>query len=535
MAHRGFRTKIALHVLFLLLISAVVTDLLVVVIVQKAMVQEHLAAQRNLINAVGRLVLDRKPDPAMDDWQVRSLEAVASVPGTQWPAMLIVDTSGLVHYAKTSLSYPRELLSGRVEAAIRDRVADDVPLGVTWAVYWYHTRTVLVAVPLIIEGGLAGAVAAVVPLDGVYARIRHFNKPVYLYIIINTIVLAAIGLYRIFRIYLRPIDHIIRQADDYGQDEDLFFTFRQDDNELNRLSSSLNRMLKRISDDKRKLTDTVACLEAANKELVRARDEMIRAEKLASVGRLAAGIAHEIGNPIGIVLGYLDLLKQDDLPKAEHDEYADRAETEIQRINTIIRQLLDLARPKDAQEEATSVHAVIRDIVNVMAHQPMMADIRLDTRLTARQDTVRSNGDQLRQVFLNLLLNAADAIRAAGRQTGGTICIATRMVKSAEDGDEGEPQLVVSFQDDGEGMDEGQLDNIFDPFYTTKEPGKGTGLGLSVSFMIIERSGGTISARSRPGLGTCLTIRLPIITTTVGDAPGTIPGNRRRSDEEHAP
>ncbi|MBI5063069.1 MAG: hypothetical protein HZB87_06315 [Desulfatitalea sp.] len=234
---------------------------------------------------------------------------------------------------------------------------------------------------------------------------------------------------------------------------------------------------------------------------------------MASVGRLAAGIAHEIGNPIGIVLGYLDLIKQPDLEREELDDFARRAEKEIQRINTVIRQLLDLARPKEGAPRIVAVHEVIQDIVQVMSHQPMMAEVRLQTELAAAHDRLWADGDQLRQVFLNLLLNAADAIRAARRLGDGLITIATASEDGA--GSQEEKWLIIRFQDNGEGIAQDQIDNIFDPFYTTKEPGKGTGLGLAVSYMIIQKLGGTICVQSRPGQGTTMVIHLPLRSAAV--------------------
>ena len=324
----------------------------------------------------------------------------------------------------------------------------------------------------------------------------------------NSIILTVAGLYRIFRIYLHPIDRIVRQADDYGLNEDIFFTFRREDDELNRLSSALNRMLKRIAEDQQKLKESVASLEKANEELKEAQNDVVRAEKMASVGRLAAGIAHEIGNPIGIVLGYLELIRQPDLDPDELLDFAQRAEKEIQRINTIIRQLLDLARPKENKPQQTSIHAVLEDMVGMMGMQPMMNNIRFDLALEAKQDSLWINAEQLRQVFLNLLLNAGDAIRDEKRSSPGRIEIRTW---NEHPGIAETPTvLAVSFEDNGKGIASDQIESVFDPFYTTKEPGKGTGLGLAVSYMVIEKMGGTISVQSRLEEGTRFTIILPI-------------------------
>ena len=127
-----------------------------------------------------------------------------------------------------------------------------------------------------------------------------------IYIIVNLVILVFIGIYRISKLYLQPLSRLAKRAEEYKENDDLIFSVRRQDNELNRLSKALNSMLKRISEDKQKLRSTVQSLEKANLELKKVQKEIIRAEKLASVGRLSAGIAHEIGNPIGIIIGYLE-------------------------------------------------------------------------------------------------------------------------------------------------------------------------------------------------------------------------------------
>jgi signal transduction histidine kinase len=275
-------------------------------------------------------------------------------------------------------------------------------------------------------------------------------------------------------------------------------------------------MLNRIKDDKNTLESTIASLEKANTDLKNAQNDILRAEKMASVGRLAAGIAHEIGNPIGIVLGYLEMLKQDDLDADDKADFLKRTEKEVQRINTIIRQLLDLARPKDSRSQVVAMHALLEDITDVLRLQPLMASIRIELDLAAEQDWVWANEEQLRQIFLNLLLNAADAIAARTDDNDGAIQIRTRCVTAPDDLHPG--HIQVSFEDNGVGMSLQQMDNIFDPFYTTKEPGKGTGLGLAVSYMIVERIGGSINARSEAGCGSTMTVEIPLYNEALGHA-----------------
>jgi signal transduction histidine kinase len=284
-----------------------------------------------------------------------------------------------------------------------------------------------------------------------------------------------------------------------------------EESEFNKLSKALNRMLQHIADDKEKLRGVVASLEAANFDLKKAQKDMIRAEKLASVGRLSAGIAHEIGNPIGIITGYLELLKRKDIPNEDRIDFILRTETEIQRIDAIIRQLLDLSRPSKEDVKDVPVHAVIEDAIGASRFHPLMSDIDLDLRLSAENDRVKGDPNQLRQVFLNLMINAADAILSANIDSKGKISIVSQVQKNGpNDAPKEKDMLKIDYIDNGSGISTENLANIFDPFFTTKGPGKGTGLGLSVCFMIVEAMGGNIKATSREGDGATFTVFLPL-------------------------
>ena len=157
------------------------------------------------------------------------------------------------------------------------------------------------------------------------------------------------------------------------------------------------------------------------------------------------------------------------------------------------------------------MHDIVSEIVDVLKLQPLMAGIRLDLSLDAVDDAVVGDADQLRQVFLNLAINAADAIKSVGDVQNGRIHITTRNHPQNRPGETALPrQLEITFEDNGPGIDEACIDNIFDPFFTTKDPGKGTGLGLSVSFMIVESFGGAIAAGNLEAGGACMSIHLPL-------------------------
>jgi signal transduction histidine kinase len=390
--------------------------------------------------------------------------------------------------------------------------------GQTWGVFWLQDHYLMVANPHFKGGIVAGAVGVATNLEDLYQTERRTQKIFLIYGIINVAILASIGVYRITKLYLDPLQRLAGRAEDYREeDTGMIFSVRKGDNELHQLSKSLNLMLERIAADKQKLRATVASLEKANTDLQKAQQEIIRAEKLASVGRLSAGIAHEIGNPIGIVMGYLDLLKQadGDIDETEKRDYIRRTGEEICRINTIIRQLLDLSRPSTEGARAIHVHEVITDVSDVVRFEPKVANIDIHLSLDATNDCVTAEPNQLRQVFLNLILNAVDAIASKSSNGGGRLSIRSTVAKRKVGANDSliaaeQKVLEIAVIDNGVGIRPENIDDIFDPFFTTKEPGKGTGLGLSVSFMILESLGGKISAASKVGQGTTMRVTLPL-------------------------
>jgi two-component system NtrC family sensor kinase len=382
--------------------------------------------------------------------------------------------------------------------------------------FFFQHEFVIITYPVQAEGKTVAAGGIEFPLDEIYQDYNRIQKIAVVFVVINSFFLAFIGNHQLTRIYYRPLKRLAKRAETFRDEDNLFFSVRKEDNEFSVLSSSLNKMLHRITEDKTVLKDTIGSLKNANRELKKAQNDVIRAEKMATVGRLTAGIAHEIGNPIGIVLGYLDLLKQADLSEEERCDFIDRSEKEITRINHIIRQLLDMSRSSAGEAKAVSIHQLLADLVSVFNYQPTASHITFQSFLTAHDDHVFADPDQLRQVFLNILLNAVDAVntKATG---GGCIKVITEQTATIT-GVSGHPErqvVKVTIEDNGPGIDPAHLPHVFDPFYTTKQPGKGTGLGLSVSFMIVEKLGGHISVDQRQESGAAFQVTLPL--TTVDD------------------
>lgn len=424
-------------------------------------------------------------------------------------AMGLDPKKNLIYAIGRCRAYEKELKDAIGQALETEEPASQL-FGNAKRFFLQQREGVIVTLPIQKSGRLIAGAGAALRFDDIYAALKQTHYILILYIIINTVFLTIFGFYRLSRVTVKPVHKLLEQAEDYWDLDEEMFLYAQDKDGFRKLDTTFNRMLKRISADKKELEKTVAHLETANRELKKAQEEVIRAEKLASVGRLSAGIAHEIGNPIAIVMGYLDLLKSDDIMADERREYVRRTEKEIDRIHGIIRQLLNFSRPSDGDVHRVSVHEIIRDVVDVVSHQPMMSGILLTLKLDAEKDVVKADAGKLRQVFLNLIINAGDAIRSHST-VGARITVGSNASASTIDkGTRHPPSIRLTFQDTGPGISEAALSNIFDPFYTTKEPGMGTGLGLSTSIAIIEQMGGRIAVDSQEGAGTTMVVHIPL-------------------------
>jgi signal transduction histidine kinase len=429
---------------------------------------------------------------------------------------LAADKSCLVvvlesHVSSTGSCSNHNVLRKSISQAIQTGQKQQSTAGKSWAVFQKGAQFFLAASPLKFNKKIIGGVGLMVPLAPFYLILRRSQKVLVFYLLINLILLSVGGYYLVSRIFMRPIKRLAARAEQYDEDGELLFSVRLEDGELNKLSLALNQMMDRISRDREKLRENVAVLEKTNLELKKAQKEIVRAEKLASVGRLSAGIAHEIGNPIGIILGYLELLKSEEQNTDERQECLSRAESEVYRINAIIKQLLNVSRPVGGEPKILSLHSFLEDLIKDVKIQPLFAEIKIDFSAKAPLDQVLVDSDHLRQVCLNLLINAADAIKISDNATNGHIRITTSIKLPADtDSLTASSMIKIQIRDNGKGISEEELENIFDPFYTTKEPGKGTGLGLSVSLTVIERMGGTLVVESYPEEGTTMVIFLPL-------------------------
>ena len=241
--------------------------------------------------------------------------------------------------------------------------------------------------------------------------------------------------------------------------------------------------------------------------------QVIETGKLASIGELASGIAHEINNPVAIMVeeaGWIgDLLEEEEFHKSENLDEFERAIKQIQtqgkRCKAITHKLLSFARKTDGRMQDIQINDLITEMVVLSEQRAKYSNITINTDFGEDLPSIMASESELQQVFLNLINNAFDAMN----KSGGTINVTTRLENA---------NIVIDFADNGSGIPKANLDRIFDPFFTTKPVGKGTGLGLSICYGIINKLGGKIDIKSAIDIGTTFSIWIPISTNSKNES-----------------
>jgi hypothetical protein len=360
---------------------------------------------------------------------------------------------------------------------------------------------------------------------------------------------------------LRPIDELVGGVEAIAAGDYQERVPTDGPEELSRLAGSVNEMAEKLINHQLDLAENVRSLEETNRELTRARNELVQAEKMASVGRLSAGIAHEVGNPLGAIMGYLGVVRKRAEPDAA--ELLTSAESEARRIDRIIRGLLDYGRPREVTPRSLDVRPVVDEAVDLLSAQGKFEGIDVDTRFADDVPLVSADPYRLQQVLVNLFLNAVHAmadrpdmtlrvtveeehiepdehrpIRRRDDPPGIDYSHRRRFherprVPAEKDFPENRAVRIV-VADTGSGIAPDLIDTIFEPFTTTKEPGEGTGLGLAVAARLIDAMDGTIRVQSTVGEGTTFTILLPEAVGEVGGPEESGPDSRDPREDDVA-
>jgi two-component system NtrC family sensor kinase len=325
------------------------------------------------------------------------------------------------------------------------------------------------------------------------------NKMILFAVVAFLVISVAIGL-SIKRYVTRPVRELVTGTRKIAQGDLGYHISAGTGGEIAELASSFNQMTSDLKKADEKLVDWGKTLEQKvqqrTDELIKTENQLIRSDKVASLGKLAAGVAHEINSPLTGILTYSSLLLQ---AKPEGDPDKEDLEVivnETHRCKNIVKGLLDFARQTEPHKTLSDINEVVQKSIDLISHQAGLQSVKIEKKVTPGIPKLMIDIGQIQQVFINILLNAIEAM-----PEGGTLTVSSQM----ED-----RMAAVRFADTGVGIPQENLPKILDPFFTTKEQGRGTGLGLSVSYGIVERHRGKLEVKSKVGKGTTFTVRLPI-------------------------
>jgi two-component system, NtrC family, sensor kinase len=312
--------------------------------------------------------------------------------------------------------------------------------------------------------------------------------------------LACLIKFLMNRFLNQPVRELIEGTHRVAQgDLDFQIPIRSED-ELGIFGRSFNQMTQDLKRAKTALTEwgnrLEHLVEERTRDLREAQDRLVRSEKLASVGKLAAGVAHEINNPLTGVLTFSQLLMEEFPPETSQYQDLKVIHQETLRCRKIVRGLLEFSRQTAPEKRSVDIHVLLDEVLNIVANQESFQNIQLMRAMEGEVPPLMADRDQLKQVFFNIVVNASEAM-----VDGGTITIRTKYLPERS-------QVAIYFEDDGPGISPENLDKLFDPFFTTKE--MGTGLGLAVSYGIIKVHRGNIEIKSKPGEGCQVVVTLPV-------------------------
>lgn len=394
--------------------------------------------------------------------------------------------------------------------------------------------------PLYQRGKILGGVRFSLPLDDLYAALAGTRRILMLYALMDALVIVLFGSLFLWWALVRPVEAMSAATERMVAGDYRVSLRHRGEDEIGRLSRALHKLATTLQDRDAVNRRQLEKLAKTNLELQQAHDQLLHSDRLAYVGRMAAGVAHEVGNPLGAIYGYLEILHDAESGR-ESSEIIRRLETEISRIDKIMKELLDFSRLRDEKPDQVDLLRAAGEAVELMRGQRGLDKVRVTIEPAAAPPTVELNSQQFKQTLLNILLNAADAMNGQGairidaerrafdkselmeaRLPGAppeeavpfTDLQARGIVFSDGIGPgPGAPTVHFSITDDGPGMAPEVLGQIFQPFFTTKPPGKGTGLGLAVCHRLVSALGGIIRVESRPGVGTRVTLIYPAVET----------------------
>jgi two-component system, NtrC family, sensor kinase len=426
----------------------------------------------------------------------------------------------------------REIYRSGDTTAIDEKMRDLLRTGSATAVLTGNGLSLSRYAPVRQGGKVVGASRLTLSLAPDYERLSRSSHMFMAYFLLDFLLLLGLGSFLLSRLIVLPMRRLLAATGRIAAGDLNCRVPVPGSEEIAHLADAFNGMVEALRRKKVEVEEHILSLERINSELEAAREETIRSEKMASVGLLAAGTAHEIGTPLSAIMGYAGILRDEMGEDEEKSDYLRRILDEAGRIDRIVRGLLDYARPSAAEREDVDVADLLRETLDMLEGQGIFRNINVSASLNSSLSAVFADRHELQQVFTNLCINARDAMPNGGTLTIGTFqddstpeerrgqrhqAIRGRRrddfrgaFRAAIQSGCGSRYLRVEVRDTGAGIAPENIERIFDPFFTTKEPGKGTGLGLAVTARIVDSLGGRITVESIPAVGTTFTLWLPL-------------------------
>ena len=438
----GIRTEIVFTLTVLMAGSVALVGMLFLKVEERNLLEERVRAGKQITAALERFIQEEKPasPPALNGQnapanlqRVVDLFAQTRGPFSRFCVVdrqfrILADSSpGQVGKFYRDSDLGKAMDTGKV--LVRGSIEDQ-------SVSLINKNALLVSAPLTVHEKAMGGIRAELPLDDLREILFRSQATVFMYVFLTALLLIVMGSFLLSRVIINPLKKLVQMSEKIAEGDLNSMDAASGSDEVGKVFSSFNHMAGRLKEDRAKMKEYIQSLEKVNRELRQAQDEVVRSEKLASIGRLAAGVAHEVGNPTGAILGYLDLVLKGGFSEEEKTEILRRAESEAERIRRIIRELLDFSRPSPRVEDEVEVNAVIDRALSLLSHQKKIWE-QMDVVKEYENDLPAWRGDphQLQQVMVNLFMNAADAMASSDPSVSGRekkLRVATRSVSVEE-------------------------------------------------------------------------------------------------------
>ena len=378
------------------------------------------------------------------------------------------------------------------DRAIGTRVSEEVyeqvlEKGLPWIDRAYVVNHWYIAAyePIKDVGGKIIGILYVGILEEKFMDMRTRAIAVFLGITLAGMIMVLVGSNFLAKSMLRPVKRLVSASHEWAAGNLDYRVRTAGDDEIAELGDTFNLMASSLKERDRRLKEY-------------AEQQIMKSERLATLGQLAAGVAHEINNPLGAILMYTHLSLEEMEAENPCRKNLEKVAGETTRCKDIVKGLLDFARQTEPKVEESDVNEILKRTLSLVENQAVFQNVIINRQLSPSLPMVMMDTSQIQQVFTNIIMNAAEAVEEEGELT-----VVTGMAPDNK-------HIEIEFTDTGCGIPPENHEKIFDPFFTTKEVGRGTGLGLAISYGIITRHKGTIDIKSKPGKGSTFIVRLPL-------------------------